>query len=185
MRLDVEFPKSLQFMAWRRIRVNADVRLTEQICWLWNGAKNWAGYGRLKFERSYFLAHRLAYAATKGVVPKGMRVLHRCDTPACVNPDHLFLGSQADNVRDMCSKGRHWGTSRKIPPPTRALAYAVRTHCNYGHAFSGSNLRIRVQRNGYKRRVCRECHRLASIRRRRALKLVLKDPVRLVRRPCT
>lgn len=75
-------------------------------CWLWTGTVLKGGYGKLGIERKHHLAHRVAWALSFGPVPDGMLVLHRCDVRRCVRPDHLFLGSQADNIHDMRSKGR-------------------------------------------------------------------------------
>jgi hypothetical protein len=74
-------------------------------CLLWTGPVNRAGYGIAKSGREQ-LAHRSAWRLTRGPISKGACILHRCDTPACINIDHLFLGSQADNVADMTRKGR-------------------------------------------------------------------------------
>jgi hypothetical protein len=75
-------------------------------CWLWSGRRNNHGYGQLRFRNKQWVASRFAWLIFKGPIPAGMCVLHRCDVPACVNPDHLFLGSHADNMRDMKKKGR-------------------------------------------------------------------------------
>jgi len=76
-------------------------------CWVWTGHLNNKGYGRINRNKIIVYAHRLAYELAFGSIPSGMEVLHRCDTPACVNPSHLFLGTQADNNRDCREKGRH------------------------------------------------------------------------------
>ena len=75
-------------------------------CWLWQARLNYLGYGN--FQRGGVVtAHRYSWTYYRGPIPAGMHVLHRCDTPACVNPDHLFIGTHLDNMRDMVAKGRH------------------------------------------------------------------------------
>lgn len=75
-------------------------------CWLWIGSVNPKGYGRIKFRGTTWVASRVAWTLWSGEIPEGNLVLHKCDTPGCVNITHLFLGSAADNTRDMLSKGR-------------------------------------------------------------------------------
>lgn len=85
----------------------AKVERMEEACWLWRGFINQNGYGVAGYKRRNFLAHRLSWILTYGEIPEGLYVCHKCDTPACVRPDHLFVGSQLENMRDMHSKGRH------------------------------------------------------------------------------
>jgi hypothetical protein len=75
-------------------------------CWLWYLATNDAGYGSFRVNGKTVLAHRKFFERTKGPIPNGFHVCHKCDTPQCVNPDHLFLGTASDNMRDMHKKGR-------------------------------------------------------------------------------
>lgn len=75
-------------------------------CWLWTATSVRGGYGMIKSGDKNHLAHRVSWSLYRGDIPDEMLVCHSCDTPACVNPDHLFLGSQKDNMRDMLSKDR-------------------------------------------------------------------------------
>jgi hypothetical protein len=75
-------------------------------CLLWTGTRNRDGYGQTEIRRKVFGVHRLAWAAVHGEVPVGLCVMHRCDTPACVNVDHLSLGTQQENTADRVAKGR-------------------------------------------------------------------------------
>ena len=76
-------------------------------CWTWTAGSHRLGYGLFTFgEGNSHLAHIASYALTKGIVPAGSHVCHRCDNPPCVRPDHLFLGTARDNALDMLAKGR-------------------------------------------------------------------------------
>lgn len=86
-------------------RFNSKVRITPG-CWHWTGALSGLRYGGLKHEGKVLKAHRLSFELAHGPVPDGMQVLHRCDRPTCVNPDHLWLGTHLDNMRDMFAKKR-------------------------------------------------------------------------------
>jgi hypothetical protein len=80
-------------------------------CWLWTGATLPNGYGHMNIRSKHWFPHRYAWTLTNGPIPDGLWVLHRCDTPLCCRPDHLFLGTSYDNVQDMIAKGRN------SPPP--------------------------------------------------------------------
>jgi len=116
----------------------------ESGCWLWKAGMNHAGYGWFNTFGKSRLANRVSWELYCGPIPVGLKVLHHCDVPACVNPEHLFIGTDADNVRDKMQKGR-W----RIKPPI--------THCKHGHEFTAANTYLKPQ-NG--RRACRICKML-------------------------
>lgn len=75
-------------------------------CWVWIGHRAKSGYGRIQNKGKKVRSHRLSYETYVGKIPDGMNVLHRCDNPPCINPDHLFLGTHKDNMKDAQNKGR-------------------------------------------------------------------------------
>lgn len=77
-------------------------------CWLWTGCTNGIGYGLIRIDTKLYSTHRFSYELHFGKIPVGIHVLHSCDNPLCVNPEHLFLGNQKDNMRDMMNKGRKY-----------------------------------------------------------------------------
>lgn len=97
-------------------------------CWLWMGAKQTHGYGDFAMTRKgHVLAHRLSFAMANGAIDDSLCVMHRCDTPACVNPTHLLLGTLRDNWDDMRAKRRNrWGTlSGESSPLAKLRAYDI------------------------------------------------------------
>jgi len=89
-------------------------------CQLWTASITRDGYGLFAIGRKHRLAHRVSMRLTHGSIPSGVCVLHKCDTPACVNPKHLFFGSLKDNSRDMVAKGRH-GSAKLTPGDVRKV----------------------------------------------------------------
>lgn len=118
-------------------------------CWNWMAALNNQGYGQFSIKSRHVYAHRWSYCLANDVEPEsiaGKVICHHCDNPRCVNPEHLFLGTQSDNGVDMMRKGRGGGQFKK------------QTHCNRGHEFTGDNLIVRSSGT----RICRECQRQRS-----------------------
>lgn len=88
-------------------RINEKIeRITESGCWIWTGYVTEYGYGRFRVNGKKKLIHRVMYEQIKGEIPNGMIACHICDIPSCVNPDHIFIGTDQDNVDDAIKKGR-------------------------------------------------------------------------------
>lgn len=79
-----------------------------QDCWTWLGSTHKKGYGYFWYNKKMGKAHRFSYELFINKIPEGLWVLHHCDNPSCVNPDHLFLGTNSDNVKDKVIKGRQY-----------------------------------------------------------------------------
>lgn len=113
-------------------------------CWLWLAGVRRRGYGIISLEGPHFgngVAHRVAWELYRGPIPEGMSVLHRCDVPGCVNPDHLFLGSALDNVIDMLAKGRAKpprGEEHHTTHLTDGDVCAIRASREPGHTLAAS-----------------------------------------------
>lgn len=119
-------------------------------CWLFDGGVDKDGYGKIKVKGVTWRAHRYAYCLEHGEIPDDMLVCHTCDVPSCINPAHMFLGTNADNLADMAVKGKYRNNAE------------MRNYCPNGHP--------RTEDNTYwyrGKRLCREC-RLINDRDRRA-----------------
>lgn len=144
----------------RRARI---VRRNEWECWIWQGCPDEKGYGGFACRERAYKAHRLSYTIFVGPIPPDLVIDHLCRTRNCVNPEHLEPVTDVENIR-------------------RGEAITIiqdrKTHCKYGHPFSGDNLRVDVSRRRGRqastRRRCKECARQAEKRNRKPRKRLAK-----------
>ena len=97
-------------MNWDKVKKNSGIFGIDGIypteCWVWIGAKTKRGYGRIKRKNKEYRAHRISWKIHYGEITEEECVLHKCDYTSCIRPDHLFLGTRADNMQDRMMKGR-------------------------------------------------------------------------------
>lgn len=143
-----DFKEKLWASAWFRLHNN--IYVNENQCWIWKKAKTNFGYGNIgafrKGKKSFNIrTHRLSWLLYNGEIDNNLFILHKCDQRDCCNPNHLFLGTQKENVKDMILKGRGSG---------RADKNRKKTHCVNGHEFNKENT---IKKNG--KRNCRICQK--------------------------
>jgi hypothetical protein len=110
-------------------------------CWIWTACKNQNNYGHVTINNKLYKSHRVAYEIFNGCITDNLLVCHTCDNPSCVNPAHLFLGTNSQNVQDSVNKNRH--------------ANYKKTHCPSGHEYDATNTYIGP--DGYRR--CKICNK--------------------------
>lgn len=127
-------------------------------CWPWTGAKSPRGYGRFSVNSKYRVATQISWEIENGApFPIERMACHSCDNPPCVNPKHLWPGTNKENMQDASKKGR----------------LLFRTHCPRGHELNDSTVWVRIDR-GHRHRICKECSRITKNKSRakmRALKI--------------
>ncbi len=124
---------------WSKVSKTSD-------CWLWMGSKRKSGYGHFRYMGRLQSAHRVAWQLAFGPIPAGMNVLHRCDNPSCVRPDHLFLGTQADNMADKMAKKRYKGPGGISPETIEGRMLAVVRMRSLGLTLQAIGARFGVTR---------------------------------------
>jgi len=129
-------------------------------CWNWTARKNKHLYGEFLYNNKVWKAHRLSYLIYYGDFDLSLFVLHKCDNPSCVNPDHLFLSTQKENMMDMSKKGRAKNQTNMSISYDSWLSIrpnkSKKDLCKRGHEFSDKNTRIKIS-NSRILRQCRTC----------------------------
>ena len=133
------------------VLIKSRVQIDENSCWIWVGSKTRAGAGKIKcyeFKSPLTVSRIVAYLCKNFDINSKLEVCHNCpnkDNPSCVNPDHLFIGTHFDNMRDAVNK-KQWSKQRN-------------THCKNGHEYNEENTRIDGKNQGRPKRSCRICDR--------------------------
>jgi hypothetical protein len=120
-------------------------------CWIYNGRKDRDGYGLMDDLRGVpVFVHRIAYGKWVSAIPDGKVIMHSCDNPPCINPAHLSIGTQEENLHEVALKGRTKNQKK--------------THCHRGHEFTPDNTKIRASANGRPGRQCIQCSQINAAR---------------------
>ena len=144
--------KDLEERFWSKVDIQGP-----NDCWLWTAYKDKNGYGNFWFNGKTIKAHRMVWSFINKEIANGICACHTCDTPPCVNPSHLWLGTPQNNTDDMMRKGRYINV------------YSLQTHCKRGHEYTVENTRIRERNDGF-RRECKECDKIYGYTYRRRQK---------------
>lgn len=128
-------------------------RIPESGCWIWMSSLNKGGYGRVCAGKKPFFAHRVSYEQKHGSIPNGMMALHHCDVRCCVNPDHIFIGTQKDNMTDKVRKNRqakgiNHGNAKLTEDQVREIKSSSETSIKLAAKFNYSASMIREIKNG-------------------------------------
>lgn len=134
-------------MASLRERFDVKYVRAPSSCWLWTASVDSSGYGKIAVGRSEFdRAHRVSWLLHRGAIPPGQCVLHTCDTPACVNPAHLFLGTRTENNADRARKGR--SHSKLSANAVQEIRAAPGKHCEIAQRYNVSESLISQIKHG-------------------------------------
>lgn len=126
------------------------VEIDNKGCWIFTGCKDRFGYGKVGINGSFDRAHRISYRKKHGFIPEDACVLHKCDVPACCNPDHLFLGTRAENNRDKARKCRD---NRKLSKSdVLSIKKSEGTHQSIADSFGVSRSMITLILQGKERK---------------------------------
>ena len=142
---------SLATLFWRHVEPTPD-----DVCWIWRGAKTGTGYGHTRVggrRGSYMTSNRMSWEVHHGPIPAGMHVLHHCDVKLCCRPDHLYLGTRTDNLRDAMNRGRirsgeRHGMARLRNRDVRSIREATGTDAQIARTFAVSRATIYRIRTG-------------------------------------